>query len=73
MPKNKRRCCAMCKPHKRGGAPRDTDRQRMEAREADREIRDYADPTIWPLTMAYLRSLPRNEETDPFDDVDPLA
>lgn len=37
--KNKRRCCAMCKPSKRGGAPRWTDKELQALKLFHREKR----------------------------------
>ena len=38
--KTKRHSCPMCKPHKMGGAPKHTDRQRMETALAEQEMDD---------------------------------
>jgi hypothetical protein len=40
--KRKRRSCAMCKPHKMGGAPADTDKQRAEVKFSEREREEIA-------------------------------
>ena len=41
MYKRKRRCCALCKPGKRGGAPRWSDRNAFLIREFERDRRRY--------------------------------
>jgi hypothetical protein len=38
--KRKRHSCSLCKPHKMHISPKHTDRQRMEQREANREIKN---------------------------------
>lgn len=48
--KNKKRCCGLCKPHKRGWSPRFKDKERLEARE-DQKIIDLGIENLYDLYM----------------------